>query len=150
MIQYDSMFESATEFKVILQFSSKTGPITIRRANIELSEGVKLKLDPVKMINDNPQLLITGSCIGIVNKPPLLSIKFNQDAQERALEFSLPIFVHKFLSPLQMEEENYRAFYEKYSSSEDAGIFKLDEFIKTPGIAQGVSLKDVMMKIGNL
>lgn len=151
-VQYDSKFNlnrddpECGDFKIIMQFTSNSGPITIRRANVLSSEGCNLKLHPIKMVNDHPQLFIDGTCIGVVNKLPLLQIKFNQDAQERLLEFSLPIFVHKFFVPEQSDVNTFEQMYAAYNNKNE--VFKLDEFIKNP--SPGVPLTQVMQKIGGL
>ena len=129
-IEYKSDFQGPA-VKIALQFVTRSGPLTIRRANIEKSEGLKMNLSPVKLA-EHPQLLITAVCSGVVNFSPQLCIKYTQNAQEKSLEFALPIFVHKFLVPHNIPESNYRNFYNEYSTTTNQSIFKLDEFVANP------------------
>jgi len=146
-IQYHSDYSGA-EVKIAMQFVSKSGTLNIRRANIEKVEGLKLKLAPI-VVKEHPQLQITGTCTGIVNKPPVIMIKYTQFAQERSLEFSLPIFVHKFLQPHPIERGQYDHIYDEYSKTANPNIFKLDELIQNPS-PPIVPLKDVIIKMGGL
>lgn len=107
-----------------------------------------MNLSPVKLA-EHPQLLITAVCSGVVNFPPSLCIKYTQNAQERSLDFSLPIFVHKFLVPHNIPESNFRNFYNEYSATTNPSIFKLDEFITNPA-PPNVPLSDVLKKFGSL
>lgn len=146
-IEYKSMYKGP-EVKIAIQFVSTSGNLTIRRANIEQIEGLKMTMSPIK-VAEHPQLMMTGVCTGIVNKPPVIMMKYTQNAQERSLEFCLPIFIHKFLNPLALEESKHRAFWHEYSTTNNASMFKLDEFIPNPA-GPGVPINEVMNKIGSL
>lgn len=146
-IEYKSDYQGPN-VRIAIQFVTKSGPLTIRRAIIVKSEGLKMNLSPIKLA-EHPQLMITAVCTGIVNAPSVIQIKYTQNAQERSLDFSLPIFVHKFMQPHNIPEDNYRQFYDEYSSTENPSIFKLDEFIPNPA-PPNVPLSQVLQKFGSL
>lgn len=82
-----------------------------------------------------------------VNSFPVLSVFYNLNAQEKNLNLSLPIFVHRFISPVTVEQQRYNDIYLRFTQGDQ--YFKLDEFIKYPA-PPSVLLNEVMMKIGSL
>ena len=96
--------------KIGIQFVTKTGLLNIHRALVQRSEGLKMVLSPIKVV-DHPQLLINLKVVGAVSHIPLIKISYNQNAQERSLEFGLPILVHKFLRPHKISQDNFDKFY---------------------------------------
>lgn len=134
--------------KVALQFETKSGALNIHRALVKKTEGLKMNVSPIK-VAEHPQLIINIQCIGVVNYLPILAIKYNQNAQERMLEFGLPIFAHHFIRPHQIPPEKYEEFYSRYTTATDPTIFKMDEFVKNPA-STDLPLSQVLKKIGSL
>jgi len=134
--------------KIGLLFMTKTGPINVRRAIVKRSEGLKLQLSPIKL-GDSPQLYMIATGVGIINHLPVIEINYSQDAQERALEFALPIFIHKLMKPITMPFDNYENFYREYTVSNNPLFYKLDEFIPNPA-PPGTPLPEVLKRFGQL
>jgi len=134
--------------KVGLQFVTKTGLLNIHRAIIQRSEGLKMMLSPIKVL-DHPQLMINLKVVGAVSHIPVIKISYNQNAQERSLDFGLPIFIHKFLKPHNISYDNFERFYKDFSTTNNPNIFKLDEFIKNPA-GPNVPIGDALKKIAGL
>ena len=44
----------------------------------------------------------------------------------------VPLFVHSFLNPHQIAPEAFEGFYTRFSASQEASIFKLDELGAAP------------------
>ena len=134
--------------KIGLLFVTKTGPLNIRRANVKKSEGLKMTLSPIK-VADHPQLLINITGVGAISLLPTLEINYSQDAQERSLEFALPIFIHRLIRANQVPHDAYENFYKEYTMSNSDAIFKLDDFIPNPA-PPNVPLSEVLKKFGQL
>lgn len=105
-------------------------------------------LSPVKVV-EHPELLINIKVVGAVSHIPLIRINYNQNAQERSLEFGLPILVHKFMRPHKITADNFEKFYQDFSTTNNEAIYKLDEFIKNPA-GPNVPIADVLKKIAAL
>lgn len=134
--------------KVGLLFVTKTGPLNIRRAIVKRSEGLKMVLSPIK-VADHPQLLINITGVGVINFLPLIEINYSQDAQERSLEFALPIFIHRLIKANQVPQDAYENFYKDYTTTNNNLIFKLDEFVANPA-PPNVPMPEVLKKFGQL
>ena len=134
--------------KVGLLFITKSGPLNIRRAIVKRSEGLKMQLSPIK-VAEHPQLLINVTGVGVINFLPILEINYSQDAQERSLEFALPIFIHKLIKANNVPFDAYENFYREYTSTNNNLIYKLDELIANPAPPQ-VPLPEVLKKFGQL
>lgn len=134
--------------KVGLLFITKTGPLNIRRAIVKRSEGLKMQLSPIK-VAEHPQLLINITGVGIINFLPTIEINYSQDAQERSLEFCLPIFIHKLVKANQVPLDAYENFYREYTATNSNVMYKLDEFIPNPA-PPSVPMSEVLKKFGQL
>lgn len=144
-VKYKSEFAKA-QGRAAFQFVSKTGPIQVNKVDVISDGGLKIELSPIKD-GPNPQLMMNFVNNDILSSFPVIQLFYNQNSQEKTLTLTLPVFVHKFTSPVSLDEKRYMDIYSKFSLSD--GFYKLDEFIKNPA-KPNVPLNEVMKKVGSL
>ncbi len=144
-IQYKSQFNGGTG-KAALKFIAKSGKINNLNINIASDGGLKIQLSPIKKGANDFQVMINYSNDDIIISFPVLQVFYIQNGQEKTLSLTLPVFVHKFVTPYEMDEARYMQIYNKFSTNDT--YFKLDEFIKNPNTS--ISLNTTMKKIGSL
>ena len=144
-VDFKSEFSKASG-RAAFQFVSKSGPLKVHKASVLSEGGLQIQISPVKD-GPSPQLMMnfmnTDNVIGF----PTLSVFYNLNSQEKNLNLTLPIFVHRFISAYAMDDKRYMEVYARFTTGD--AFFKLDEFIKYPAPPH-VPLNDVMRKIGSL
>lgn len=63
----------------------------------------------------------------IITALPNLQFFFNQNEQNKALQLNLPVFIHCFSVPYEMDTNAYLQIYNRFTTNDK--YFKLDEFI---------------------
>lgn len=144
-VNYKSEF-SGPQGRSALQFVSLSGPIKVIKADMASDGGLKIQISPIKE-SDTPQIMLNAINFDLITSFPVLQIFYTQSGQERTLSLTLPIFIHKFMTPVTLEEQKYMEIYSRFSLQDQ--YFKLDEFIKNPS-KDNIPLNEVMKKIGAL
>ena len=144
-VNYKSEF-NGPQGRVALQFVSHSGPIKVLKADMISDGGLKIQISPIKE-GDTPQLMLNIVNFDIISSFPVLQIFYVQNGQERTLSLTLPVFIHKFMSPVALEEQKFMELYSKFTLQDQ--YYKLDEFIKNPS-KDNLPLNEVMKKIGAL
>ena len=67
-----------------------------------------------------------------------------QNEQNKTLQLNLPVFIHCFSVPYEMDNNTYLQIYNRFTNSEK--YFKLDEFVPIPSDQQA-AMGELMKKI---
>ena len=143
-IEYKSMFNSGSG-KAAIQFISKSGKLSNLNINTASDGGLKIQLSPIKK-NQNYQIMLNYTNDDIITSLPVLQLFYIQNAQEKTLSIHLPLFLHKFATPYEMDEAKYMQIYRRFTLQDK--YFKLDEFIKNPSADNDLNV--IMKKVGSL
>lgn len=144
-VDYKSEFSKASG-RAAFQFTAKTTPIKITSVTVLSTGGLQIQTSPV-VDGPNPQFRMNLSNTDNVVSFPTLNVIYKQGGQDKTLRLTLPVFIHRFLSPYPIDDRKYMDIYNRFTN--DDAFFKLDDFIKNP--AQGnVPMVEVMKRIGSL
>lgn len=144
-IDYKSEFTKATG-RAAFQFTPKTTPVKIGSVTVLSAGGLQVQLSPV-VDSATPQFRLNITNTDNVVAFPTLNVLYKQGGQEKSLRLTLPIFIHRFMTPYSIDDKKYMEIYNRFTN--DDSYFKLDDFIKNP--AQGnVPMNEVMKRIGSL
>lgn len=144
-VDYKSEFNKSSG-RAAFQFTAKTTPIKVGSVTVLSAGGLQIQTSPI-IDGPNPQFRINISNTDNVIAFPTLNVIYKQGGQDKTLRLTLPIFIHRFLTPYPIDDQKYMQIYNKFTNEDQ--YFKLDDFIKNP--AQGnVPLNDVMKRIGSL
>ena len=148
-IQYKSEFQTNTA-RIAMQFESKKGTMSNVSLMVGNANGMLFNISPVKY-GEHPQIMIQVISCDPSQTLPICTFFYNLEGilAQQKIEFALPIYSHKFISPVDMPKEVFEKFYDEYSNSNNANYYKLDYFIKNPAPPQ-VPLSEVMKKFGAL
>ena len=80
----------------------------------------------------------------IITALPTLQFFFMQNEQNKTLQLNLPVFIHCFSVPYEMDNNTYLQIYNRFTNSEK--YFKLDEFVPIPSDQQA-AMGELMKKI---
>lgn len=144
-IEYKCEFTKSTG-RAAFQFTPKTAPIKIQSVNVVSSGGLQIQVSPI-VDSNTPQFKMNMTNTDNIVSFPTLNVLYKQSGQDKTLRLTLPIFIHRFMSPYQIEDKKYMEIYNRFTH--DDNFYKLDDFIKNP--AQGnVPTNEVMKRIGSL
>ena len=149
-IQYKSLFNGFTG-QIAMQFEGKRGALSNLQVLVGNANGMTFNIAPVKY-EQFPQVLMqviaTDPALGGI---PVATVFYNVEglAAQQRLEFALPIWTAKFVTPIEMPPENYEKFYEEYTRSGNPNYYRLDYYLKNPAPGN-VSIGDVLRKLGGL
>lgn len=144
-VDYKSEFNKSAG-RAAFQFTAKTTPIKISSVAVLSAGGLQIQTSPI-IDGPNPQFRINLTNTDNVVSFPTLNVIYKQGGQDKTLRLTLPVFIHRFLTPYAIDDRKYMEIYNRFTN--DDAYFKLDDFIKNP--AQGnVPLNDVMKQIGSL
>ena len=146
-IDYKADFDGFTG-KVALQFVQKAGVLNVQRVNVISEGGLEIQTSGIKKF-EHAQVMMNLINSGWINGFPSVQLEYTLNNVRKNLVFSLPVFLHKYISRFELEGERYLKAWKDYTDSSKKTIFKLDEFIPNPAPVS-VSLQDVMKKVGRL
>lgn len=145
VVEYKSDFTKATG-RAAFQFSSKSFPIKIVKVDVASQGGLIIQTSPPTE-TATPQFKINITNNDNVYALPTLNVHYKLGGQDKMLLLTLPIFIHRFLTPYQIDDRKYMEIYNRFTN--DDNFFKIDDFVKNPAPST-VSMNDVMKKIGSL
>ena len=145
LVEYKSEFTKATG-RAAFQFSSKSFPIKIMKIDVSSQGGLIIQVSPVTE-TATPQFKINVTNTDNVFTFPTLNVHYKLGGQDKMLLLTLPIFIHRFLTPYVIDDKKYMEIYNRFTN--DDAFFKIDDFVKNPA-PPSVPLNDVMTKIGSL
>ena len=148
-VQYKSDYQGNTA-RIAMQFESKKGALSNVSVMIGNANGTLFNISPVKYA-EHPQIMIQVISVNPVQSLPVCTLFYNQEGllAQQKIDFALPIYSHKFITPVDMPKDAFDKFFEEYSSSNNPSYYKLDYFIKNPAPPQ-VPLSEVLKKFGAL
>ena len=146
-IDYKSDFDGFSG-KVALQFMQKAGVLNVHRVNVISEGGLEIQTSGIKKF-EHAQVMMNLINSGWINGFPSIQLEYSLNNVRKNLVFSLPVFLHKYISKFELEGERYLKAWKDYTESSKKNIFKLDEFISNPAPVT-VPLQDVMKKVGRL
>jgi len=148
-IQYKSDFQGNTS-RIAMQFESKKGAMSNVSLMIGNANGMLFNISPVKYA-EHPQIMVQVMSVDPVQTLPIGTLFYNLEGllAQQKIDFALPIYSHKFITPVDMPKDAFDKFFDEYSNSNNPNYFKLDYFIKNPAPPQ-VPLSEVLKKFGAL
>jgi len=76
---------------------------------------------------------------------PKAVLIYNIESVEKKIEFSLPLYVNKYIIPVDMPKESFDTYFSEYSKS-NPNYYKLDAIIPNPAPPE-IELTLVMQKM---
>lgn len=148
-IQYKSEFQENMG-RLAMQFESKKGAISNVSLMVGNANGMLFNISPVKY-GDHPQIMIQVMSVDPHQTLPVCTLFYNREGivAQQKIEFSLPLYSHKFISPVNIPKDAFDKFYDDATNPTSNNFYKLDYFIKNPAPPQ-IPLSEVMKKFGGL
>lgn len=135
-IQYKSEFQGNSA-RIAMQFESKKGAVSNVSLLVGNANGMLFNISPVKYA-EHPQIMIQVLSVDPVQNLPICTLFYNLEGivAQQKLEFGLPIYSHKFITPVEMPKDVFDRFFDEYTNSNSPNYYKLDYFIKNPAPPQ--------------
>ena len=102
-IDYKSSFDNFTG-KVALQFVQKAGVLDIQRINVISEGGLEIQTSGIKKF-EHAQVMMNLINSGWINGFPSVQVEYSLNNVRKTLVFSLPVFLHKYISRFELEGE---------------------------------------------
>ena len=102
-IDYKSDFDNFTG-KVALQFVQKAGVLDVQRINVISEGGLEIQTSGIKKF-EHAQVMMNLINSGWINGFPSVQLEYSLNNVRKTLVFSLPVFLHKYISRFELEGE---------------------------------------------